>query len=222
MAKNSPDYIITTNIGCIPYIIDTDKEYLKKPKKIYLDDILYKDSFYDKSNKCPIRTFIGIEEDVYLAFRNKANTLSSKRGNYKLKQVKYEELVKELDVTGYADFKTGNLRINSKSPEVSNEFEESEIIQEPKNLEDFRQKLKDGVKYFGTEFINKMVEDGLLLKIDETGDLKAEHINQSNFEYQKYLFSINEMNAFTFISENNYKIFHDYFCRMKEESKCNK
>lgn len=193
------DYVITTSVGAIPYIIDTEKVYLNKLKKVFIDDILYKDSFYDKGNKHSLKAFIGSTTDVILGFKAKPGILTSKRGNYKINAEKYSQIVQDLEVKNFSDFKTGILKI-----------QEREVI-EPKDLSEFKsmQERKDVI--FGTLFINELTEKGMMIFIDDNNDLQVRHINDSECEYEKYMFSINEMNAFTFISENNYRILNDYF-----------
>lgn len=199
------DYVITTTKGCIPYITDTKKSFLSKKIKVYLDDFLYKDSFYDKNTKYPIKNFISAEEEVIVGFKGKPTPLISKRGHYKLTKEKYKETLALMGANTYAEYDTGKIF-----------FDKTEII-EPADLDSFNlllQSESNGSLIVGTQFINDLVEKSMILyckKMDGAKiELSAKHLNDTEHEYQKYLLSINEMNAFAFVSETNYKNFHDF------------
>lgn len=187
------DFVISTDKGMVPYLIESKVYNFNKPMKIFLDDFLYKDSFYDKGNVFPLNKFVG-RESLLLSFKNKRNTLTSKKGNYKLTDTKYNEVIKNM----------GPVRIES----------ENETI-EPKDLEDFNNIIKKAQKtVFGTSFINKMTEAGDLLFINVDSKTVfskniTSDINIENIEYYSYLHSIKEINAFSFISEWNYQKFKE-------------
>lgn len=196
-----PDYIITTAQCVVPHIIDLDEdEALKKPIVIYVDDILYKDSYYDKGGTKTLKEFLAIENEVILAFREKAKTLVSKRGNYKLTNDRYEELLSVLKPDHYPDFQT-----------AKNCYRGTEII-EPKSIDDLPNQILSGAKILGTGFIKEMSEKGKMLKIVDNrifvknifdcsccGDLSS--------GYLEYIYSIKEMNAMKYIMLHNIKSF---------------
>lgn len=195
------DYIITTKMGLIPYVIDYEHPHFKKVRKVFLDDFLFKDSFYDKNLEEDLRKFISVEGDIILAFKNekdikkKQHILYSKGGNYKLTEERYNQVLKAMKIeNNYTNFTTGKTHYNGME------------IYEPKNLDDF---LSCENPLCGTQFINNLTDQGIMLYIEE-GSLKSRHLNDSDNEYEKYMLSINEMGAFTFLSENNYKALYEY------------
>ncbi|ELA41086.1 uncharacterized protein VICG_01879 [Vittaforma corneae ATCC 50505] len=194
------DYVITTSIGCVPYVVDCEHAHFKKTRKVFLDDFLYKNSFYDKNFEADLKTFIGTDSEVILGFKSSdalcKNTriIASKRGNYRLTEARYNEILKLMKVDKFADFKTGKIKVNNL-----------ELV-EPKDLSEF---TKCDNKIYGTQLINELTESGLLLFIEDS-KLACRHLNDTDFEYEKYLLSINEMNVFTFISEHNYKTLFEY------------
>lgn len=203
--KSKLDYVITTSKGCIPYIVDTDKDFLTKTRKVYLDDMLFKDSFYDKNCRCPLKVFIGSNSEVVVGFRHKPPVLVSKRGNYKLTQEKYKNVLGAMECQSFADFNTGRLSLDQND------------VVEPKNLDDFNELVRSQ-SLFGTQFINDLIDEGMMLYIDNGSHLLcSRHLKDTGFEYQKYLLSINEMNAYSFVSENNYRVFYEYI-EMKNKS----
>lgn len=195
--KAKLDYVITTLKGCIPYVVDTEKVFFDKTKKVYLDDMLFKDSFYDKGCRCSLKTFIGSGNEVAVGFRHKPSVLVSKRGNYKLTQGKYKSVLEAMECKFFADFGTGRLSLGQRD------------VIEPRDLDDFN-KLAESHTLFGTQFIDDLVDAGMMLYIDDEKHLLSRHLKDTDLEYQKYLLTINEMNAYSFISENNYKVFHEY------------
>lgn len=191
------DYIITTVQGAIPYILDTTEPFLQKKLKVLLDDFLYKDSFYHKGGNLSLQRFIASPTTPYLAFKSKSSTLNSKRGNFKLNKDYYHEIVKIMNPAGFADYETSHLTVNGLK------------CIEPASLEDFNKLLQKDKLFVGTNFINKMTLEGKLLIIKDR-ELTSQNLQDSCHEYVKHMFSINEMNAFTCISKNNYKIFYEY------------
>lgn len=195
------DYVITCDKGCIPYVIDCEKAHFEKHRKLFIDDFVYKNSFYDKGFEESIAKFIGGDCKVLLGFKGNERTakhriLVSKRGHYKLDKVAYEKVIEQMkmDINDCAGFENGSL------------FLEGEEIVEPKDLKEFNE---GNFRVFGTGFINKMTEEGKLL-INENGKLRSKDLNETEFEYEKYLFGIKEMLAFTFLSEHNYKVIYEF------------
>lgn len=199
------DYVITTSNGCIPYVVDTEKDFFGRIWKVYLDDMLFKDSFYDQGGRCSLEIFIGSGSKVAVGFRHKPSVLVSKRGNYKLTEEKYKEVLEAMECQLFADFATGKLSLGQKD------------IVEPKSLKDFNE-LSEGQCLFGTQFINDLTDAGMVLHIDNEGHLDSRHLDETDFEYQKYLLSINEINAYSFISESNYRVLYEYV-EMKNKNK---
>lgn len=202
------DYVITCKSGFIPYIIDTTDASLRKCKKIFLDDFLYRDSFYEKGHVQEISKYIASEFPVCLGFLGNLRTakeriLVSKRGNYKISKERYEKALEQMQVPKgfHAEFESGELWVNGKA------------VYEPTDLDDFnkilvaKKETRDIV--FGTAFINQLTEKGEMLFIEDQV-LKTRHINETEFEYQKYLIRIKEIVGYTFIAESNYKTFYSY------------
>lgn len=192
--ESNRDYIITTKSGCIPYIINDSEVYFNKPRKIYLDDFLCKDSFYDKKFSEKIEKYLGIDVPVLVGFKNTPKILISKKGHYKLTEDRYKEVIGQMQAKFYFDFSSGKLIFNDKE------------VYEPKNLDDFNNGNQEMV---GTQFINDLIDQAILI-YEENGILMCKHLNETDLEYQKYLLSINEMNAFAYISDHNYRIFYDF------------
>lgn len=193
------DYVITTSIGCVPYVVDCEHAHFRKMRKVLLDDFLYKDSLYDKNFEADLKTFIGTDSEVVVGFRNDSlckstRIIASKRGNYRLTEERYNEVLKLMKVDRFADFKTGEIRVNGL------------VLVEPTDISEF---TKSDTKIYGTHIINELTNKGMLLLIEDSG-LTCRHLNDTDFEYEKYLLSINEMNAFTFISEHNYRVLFEY------------
>lgn len=193
-----PCYAITTVQGAIPHIIDIEQAFLQHPRKVYIDDFLYLNSFYHKGGEAMLQKFIGSPTAVYLAFKEGPCVLKSKHGNYKLAPDTYNEMVTRMAVGAHADYTTGKL------------WHRGAELVEPASVAEFNEMLASGARLFGTGFINKMTQDAMVLCIADSR-LAAKSIEETDNEYVKYMLSINEMNAFTFISESNYRVFHEYF-----------
>lgn len=191
------DYAITTTNGSIHYVTQTSEPHFLKPRKIYIDDFLFKDSFFDKNFTVELKKYIGSEMPVLVGYRNKPKILVSKRGHYKLKEDKYNEVIKQMNAEHFFDFKTGKLIYNGNE------------VYEPKDIEDFNNSKEC---MFGTQFINDLTDKGMVI-YENDGILESKHLNDTDLEYQKYMLSINEITAFTLISESNYKVFYDFINR---------
>ncbi|ADM12651.1 uncharacterized protein Eint_111520 [Encephalitozoon intestinalis ATCC 50506] len=152
----TPSYFISTKCCMVPHIPDAKSiSSTNKNIKIYVDDILYKDSAYDGGFDLPIREFCAISDiKTCLGFRNKPSVLVSKRGHYKLNKERYEGLLEVWRPDYHADFETGKIII-----------EGNELI-EPKDTRDFVELLNSGHLLFGTEFINTLVEQGMMLALE--------------------------------------------------------
>ncbi|KAI4293028.1 hypothetical protein PAPHI01_2302 [Pancytospora philotis] len=194
-----PAYAITTILGSVPYIIDTDRPFLQRPRLVLLDDFLYKDSYYHKGGQLPLKDFVAAGTDVLLGTRGeRPAVLSSKRGNFKVTPEMYRETVERMGVAAFSDYHTGRL-----------EYGGAELL-EPSDAADLAAKIAQGHLLFGTRFINQLTETGQLLLIED-GALIVKHVNDTEHEYVKYMLSIKEMNAFSFISEQNYRTIDEYF-----------
>ncbi|KAI5169576.1 hypothetical protein PAEPH01_0828 [Pancytospora epiphaga] len=201
-----PDYVIATTQGAIPYILETDKVFLRKPRLVYLDDFMYKGSYYEGGGVLPLKDFIASETEVYLATKGAPSILTSKRGNYRLSSDLYEEVSQRMEVKMKADYKTGIISINGRK------------LFQPSDLDEFNQLINQGAVFFSTEFVNKLTDAGNILLI-KNGILCAGSILESENEYIKYMYSINEINAFTYMSESNYRVLHEYFELLKRKNK---
>lgn len=195
-----PSYIISTKLCTIPHITNPGSiSSLDKDLKIYMDDILYKDSAYDKGLGLSIKNFCSVSKSICIAFRNKPKILISKRGHYRLKKERYLELLKTLGPDHHADFDSGKVFIG-----------ENELV-EPKSVEDFVERLKKGNQLFGTEFVNSLVTDGLMLmlegnKLSTNGIFDCSCCGNLSKGYLKYLWDIKEMNASTYLAIHNYNV----------------
>lgn len=201
-----PLYFISTKSCVVPHVIDAQSiPSTNKNVKIYIDDILYKDSAYEGGLDLEIKEFCAFSNiKTCLGFRNKPNTLVSKRGHYKLKKQKYEEILEVLKPDYYADFDTGKIFID-----------ENELV-EPKEVEELIELLNRGHLVFGTEFINNLVNQGMMMKFDgfkldvcEIFDCKC--CGDLSTGYLKYLWSIKEMNALTYLAIHNYNVLDEVF-----------
>lgn len=198
-------YVISTEIGGIPYVPFRSEEQFKIMIKVFADDFIYKNSVYCKGSKLKLAEFISAEQPICLAFKKSLNVkskktgrvLNSKRGMYKLLKEEYEKIVKEMDVSLFADYDTGILRIDNK-----------EVI-EPENIIEFMECIRKGDKIPGTEFINKLVEENKMILLDGNS-LIVKDVSTSCDEYLKYLIKINEINGKRNIAKNNYKQIYEY------------
>jgi len=282
-----PYYVISTIQGAIPFIPLPDSPVYNAPRLIYLDDFLYKDSFYEalaggstgalapnasdsvsdhSGTGYPIAAFIGTTQEVIVAFRgkeavrkrenmrnsgenmcnsesvakNEANCnskdtpggeignkkpkfrlLRSKRGNYKLTEDRYNETIKKMSAKNCADFFTGEVKYNDFcviDPETLEEFNEKfskgRAENQPQDTQPPGNQPRNRL-LFGTSFLNNLSKEGRILTVN-SGDgslFGSVHINDTEEEYTKYLYSINEINAFSFIAGKNYEIFGRYFGR---------
>lgn len=195
---NKPSYAITTVQGTIPYIVETDRVFLQRPRKVLLDDFLYKDSFYHQGGAEPLKSFIGSDTDVYLGVRERPGLLRSKRGNFRVSRDYYSEIVAKMGVEVFADYATGKIVHGGAE------------LAEPADLGELITMLEGGTRLFGTGFVNRMTEAGSVLRIED-GKLVCRDISETDHDYVKYMFSIKEMNAFAFISENNYRVLSEFF-----------
>lgn len=192
--ESKRNYVLTTVTGMVPYITDYTNDHFKKTRKLFLDDFLQKDSFYDRGLSTDIKKYVGCDEEVIIGFKKTPKVLESKKGNYKLTEDKYKQTVINMNANCYADFSTGKL------------LYEGEEVYEPVDLDDFNNST---AKLFGTSFINQMVDKGELLYID--GDrLCSKSILDSEDEYHKYIWSLKEIISFTMLAEKNYKVFSEF------------
>lgn len=212
--KRKINFVITTEKGIIPHIIDGPVYDLKKPFKIFLDDFLYKESYYEK-NKLSIHEFIGIQNEgkrILVSAKYKGSVLVSKKGHYKLSEVDFKNVIDRIK-------SSNEILINADYKENRLFMDEIEVV-EPKDLNDFNRlvDIKEGNLIFGTDFINKISNEACLL-YQKDSVLISIHINDSNvndfkninnLEYIKYLYSIKEMNSYSFITEYNYIYFNEY------------
>lgn len=192
-------YAITTIMGSIPYIVNDTQPFLDKPRIVFLDDFFYKDSYYHKGGTMPLQKFIASSTEIYLATKNnKPALLSSKRGNFRVSSDVYAEVLERMKVSAHQDYLTGKLTVDFAT------------LNEPVDLDDFVQKVKEGHRLFGTGWVNRLTEAHCLLALED-GKLSSQSVNATEHEYVKYMASIKEMNALTFISEHNYRILDSYF-----------
>lgn len=201
-------YIITTNTGVIPNVINP-KEHssLSKHVKLYLDDFLFKDSFYDLGGELSLKEFCKIDEKIALGFKNTPKVLTSKRGNYKLTKEAYEKVLGIMKPDYYSDYDTGKLSIEKK-----------EVV-EPKDLETFCALIKTEGIIVGTGFIHKLVEEKKMLKlmnnkIEETNAFDCDCCGDLSPGYLEYLCSINEMNAGYYLTVHNFNFINDLFTQI--------
>ncbi|KAH9410694.1 hypothetical protein HK407_12g18260 [Ordospora pajunii] len=194
-------YFITTRQCVIPHVIWPWKlPPLCKGIKVYADDILYKDSAYDKGLGQTIREFCSIgSERVCVGFRGKPKTLVSKRGNYKLGKEQYERLIDTLQPDFYARYADGKVIIDG-----------NELV-EPASVGEFVSMLNDGNMLFGTEFVNRAVDEGRMLRFDEGivregGIFDCKCCGEGSEGYLEYLWSIKEMSVMGYITIHNYNV----------------
>ncbi|KAM0671813.1 hypothetical protein CWI42_121510 [Ordospora colligata] len=194
-------YFITTRQCVIPHVIWPWKfPSFCKGIKVYTDDILYKDSAYDKGLEQTIREFCSIDSgSVCVGFRGKSKTLTSKRGNYKLEKKRYEMLIDTLEPDFSANYADGKMIIDG-----------NELV-EPANVSEFVYMLNSGIMLFGTEFVNRAVDEGHMLKFDgkivsEGGVFDCKCCGELCEGYLEYLWNIKEMNAMRYLTIHNYNV----------------
>jgi hypothetical protein len=207
-----PEYVVTTKLGMVPHVIDmTPFPSLNRTLKIYMDDILYKDSFYDRATDVPIKEFCSTDRKVAISFRKSPRTLISRRGHYKLDREKYMQVVRILDPDYCADFETGRVFIDGK-----------ELI-EPPDLGSFVKGLREEGKIFGTQFINNMVDEGRMLSFDGCR-IEARDIYDCGCcgglseGYLRHLWSIKEMNASSYLAIHNYNMLQKIMEAVEDKS----
>lgn len=196
-----PSYVISTRI-VVPHVVcPSSVESLRGPVKICLDDLLYKDSAYDRGLKIPIRDFCSGAAKICIGFRQSPKTLVSKRGNYRLTRERYNDIIETLSPDHHADFDTGKMVVDG-----------CEVV-EPADVQDFVGRMREGHLLFGTEFVNRLVEDGQMLRF-EGNRLGVESIFDCTCcgglseGYLRYLWEIREMNASTYLMIHNYNVLH--------------
>ncbi|KAL6121078.1 hypothetical protein NUSPORA_02069 [Nucleospora cyclopteri] len=198
-------YVYTTKLGIIPYLIHTNKQI---PLKIHIDDFIYKDSEF-LTGKKSLKEFINAtDKKVYVDWLKKEVNkkkgtkkliLSSKRGQFGIDKQQFDQIIVNTDADGYFNYETKMLKINNIP------------VVEPKDLDHFNELFKSNEKYiFGTGFISKLISQGYLV-INEGDFLSKKHINDTDDQYMKYLYKINETNVFLHIAEQNYQVFDLYF-----------
>lgn len=198
-----PDYVITTRLCTVPHVADPScVKSLSKTVKIYVDDVLYKDSAYDKGLGMTIKEFCSISGKVCVGFKNKPKVLVSKRGHYRLCRKRYEEVMKVLCADYHADFDSGKIVVNG--------LEEVE----PSDVEELVRLVNGGHMLFGTGFVHGLVENGLMMRF-VCGSLSVNKIFDCSCcgdlspGYLRYLWGIKEMNAYTYLTVHNYNVLEE-------------
>ncbi|KAG5859071.1 hypothetical protein KMI_09g14990 [Encephalitozoon hellem] len=201
-----PSYFISTKSCVVPHVVDPQSiPSTNKNVKIYIDDILYKDSAYEGGFDLEINEFCSFSSiKTCLGFRNRPKTLVSKRGHYKLKKERYEELLGVLKPDYHADFDTGKI------------FVEGNELIEPKDVGEFVELLNGGHLLFGTEFVNNLVNQGMMMrfdgcKIDVCRIFDCKCCGDLSPGYLEYLWNIKEMNALTYLAIHNYNVLDEIF-----------
>lgn len=195
----------------VPHVINSDcKTSLNKDMKIYMDDVLYKGSAYDRGVSVPIKEFCSISNKVILGFRNKPKILVSKRGHYKLSRERYEEVLRVMMPDYHADFDTGRIVV------------EGQELVEPRDIREFVKMLQEGYLLFGTDFINDLVMDGQMLKLEGSclsvnGVFDCFCCGDLSEGYLKHLLDIKEMNGYTYLTIHNYNILNDIMNGVRDD-----
>lgn len=197
---NKPKYLITTFLGQVPHVIHIeDIPSLNRDILIYMDDILYKDSFYEKETTIPLKKFCSTDKRIYVIFKKSPKILESKRGCYKLTKEKYESMKAVLKADCYTSYDDNKLIIDGQE------------LNEPKDVEEFMVKLKEGHKLFGTQFINNLVNERKMLVYEDSKLVVKDPFDcnccgDKSEGYVQYLLKIKEMNANTYLAIHNYNV----------------
>lgn len=195
----APSYFIATRSCVVPHVVDPQAvSSTNKALKIYIDDILYKDSAYDQGFDLPIGEFCAIPGvKTCLGFRNRPKVLVSKRGHYKLTKERYGALLGVLRPDYHADFESGKV------------FVEGRELVEPASVAGFVELLGTGDVLFGTEFVNGITDQGLMMRrkgnklgVGKIFDCRC--CGDLAEGYLEHLWRIKEMNALTYIAIHNY------------------
>lgn len=215
MTINNLTYLLSTNKGALPHIIDTTSSIFHRPFCLYIDDFYYKDSYYYLDGPLPLKEFINTKNQIYLIFKQqfkKNRTLTSPRGNLKITEEEYKKIIEKLKPDFYQNYCDDKLN-NGGS------------IYEIKDLSE----IKDSNGLITTRFINELTESGYLLHLIENNNefelVKEESkINSCgeecckryHKEYLNHLWNENEIEAKTIISYHNYYIIDLYFRKINK------
>lgn len=201
-----PEYIISTQKGCIPHItsIDTDS-WFKKHYLVYVDDFLHPGGYYlAQEHAADINTFLQIPHPIILAFKApkkpsrkaKKRALETPRGVYMLSKQVYDSFVSAAKPSLFADFYTSEINMNIKTPQSLREAMELLC----KNM------------IIDTRFLNDFASRGLVINIEKP--VATEHITEYSFEcaccamykkeYIRHIWSINEIVCLSIIQNHNY------------------
>jgi hypothetical protein len=205
-----PSYVISTNKGSIPHIIDASKGHLNKPLQVYVEDIYYKQSYHYQGGKLSLNEFLNTNSLMFLTLKDRI--LNTVRGNLRIREDEYNALIKICKPYAHSSFNNPALLSNGES------------LYNPTDLSDMVSSLLQGYKIISTDFVNKMTLGGKLLYFrdnilheKEINELTScECCREYNGEYIKYLWNINEMNVFTIITSHNYFQLNEFFETLKE------
>lgn len=199
--EHTHNYAISTYHGCVPHIIDPQ---FTAPYIIYVDDILYKNSYYSHRPELSLSEFLNLKNKLILKFRDGTKpsrractrSLLSKHGKLIITKEEYERLIKIAKPDFYDSF----------VPDITNKNNIG-CIGEPKDISDAINMLEDG-KIIGTEFVNvitnegKIIDNEKIMSVDEYG-FSCACCEKYSAEYIKYIWSIKEINAFTILQNHN-------------------
>ncbi|KAI5149280.1 hypothetical protein ENBRE01_0813 [Enteropsectra breve] len=224
---------LTTATGAVPNSISTDILFPSVPRIVYIDDFIYKNSFYTScSGQLPaIADFIATSSPVVLCFktdamhrvknRSRENTenkpshvirhriLTTAHGNHNIKEEEYLKFVEIMKPSCYADFTTGAVLFNGKR------------IIEPNSLSEYGVKLNcdlDDAKeiknaaedvIYGTKIVSDLAENNKYLVI-ENGLLASKDISEHSDEYLKYMIGIKEIMGYVKLTEANLAVLFEY------------
>ncbi len=93
---------------------------------------------------------------------------------------------------------------------IDKDLRDNFVYKEPSTIEELNDFIRNDNIVIGTRFINECVEMGRILYRGEDDELIYKHICDTDYEYEKYLYSIKEINAYIFIAEKNYETLIKY------------
>lgn len=188
--------LISTQTGLIPNICDNS---IPNDLILYVDDFLYYDSIYYKT-EVTLRDLCSINESkkIYLAFRtnskkNKKRILIHKRGNTTITKDEYKKYVNIMKPDFYQDFETCQFEFSFKDIKVVDD-----LI-----------KLDSNVKFVSSLFINDLVLEYKMLKIENNNLIicdifESKCCGELNKGYLKHLKDMNEINCYYYLTKHNF------------------
>lgn len=202
-------YKITTIKGLVPHITDLDKEYYGFTFIVFIDDILYTDSYYENiinskytnTEMFNLNKFLNLKTTIQIRFkgseylkRSNRRVLDTFKGKYYLTKENYDRFIAVTGVKEYEPFD----KIDKRMPVLS--------LNEAIDLLKLNKEVETGFIHVLTDNYFT-IDNDRVVKADEYS-FKCSCCIKYNSEYMKYLIKIKEANAKTIIQHHNYVSFY--------------